>query len=59
RNHGIGSSLLKAGEEHLIGRGCLKINLQIIESNRSVEAFYRKQGYNTEPRISMGKILHT
>ena len=44
-------------ESELQRRGCVKINLQILEGNSGVEAFYQKLGYTAEPRISMGKTL--
>jgi hypothetical protein len=44
-------------EDRLSERGCMKINLQIIEGNEAVEAFYHSNGYQTEKRISMGKRL--
>ena len=57
RNRGIGSALLSYAEERLSEKGCLKINLQILDGNEQVEAFYQKNGYRTEKRISMGKPL--
>jgi len=57
RQQGLGSNLLSFVEERLSEKGCLKINLQIMEGNEPVEAFYRANGYNTEKRISMGKRL--
>lgn len=54
---GIGRELVAHAEEALAARGCGKINLQIVEGNASVEAFYRKLGFETEKRISMGKRL--
>lgn len=57
RNKGLGSALLSFAEKRLLQRGCVKINLQILEDNESVEAFYISNGYSTERRISMGKRL--
>ena len=57
RKSGIGKALLEHAEKYLSEAGCVKINLQILEGNESVEAFYKKQGYQTEKRISMGKKL--
>jgi ribosomal protein S18 acetylase RimI-like enzyme len=54
---GIGSALLKGAENELAARGCVKINLQIVEDNGDVQAFYVANGYKTEKRISMGKRL--
>lgn len=54
---GIGTALLKHAEKRLSELGCVKINLQILEDNKDVEAFYQANGYVTEKRISMGKRL--
>jgi ribosomal protein S18 acetylase RimI-like enzyme len=57
REKGLGSALLSYAEERLSEKGCMKINLQIIEGNEAVETFYHSNGYQTEKRISMGKRL--
>lgn len=57
RKKGLGSALLSYAEERLSEKGCMKINLQIMEGNEAVEAFYISNGYKTEKRISMGKRL--
>ncbi len=55
RKKGVGSALLAFAEKRLFDKGCMKINLQIIEGNEPVLAFYQSNGYLTEKRISMGK----
>ncbi len=57
RRQGIGAALLERAEEELARRGCVKINLQILESNDGVTGFYRRNGYAAEKRISMGKRI--
>ncbi len=57
QNKGIGSDLLSFAQEKLSLLGCLKINLQILEGNKSVQKFYIANGYAVEKRISMGKKL--
>jgi ribosomal protein S18 acetylase RimI-like enzyme len=57
RRQGIGSRLVAQAERALIGKGCLKINLQILEGNESVTAFYATLGYSLEKRVSMGKRI--
>ena len=57
RRQGIGTQLVAHAERALIARGCVKINLQILEGNESVVAFYSKFGYAVEKRISMGKRI--
>ena len=54
---GIGSALLAHAEKKLSGLGCMKINLQIFEDNEEVQRFYQANGYLTEKRISMGKLM--
>jgi len=54
RHRGIGTALLKHAIEELKIRGCPKINLQILIENKTVQEFYRKNGFIEEPRISMG-----
>ena len=55
RHAGIGSALVRHAEQALLSRGCLKVNLQVVESNSAVVAFYEALGYAVEPRVSMGK----
>jgi ribosomal protein S18 acetylase RimI-like enzyme len=57
RNQGVGSELVAFAERVLTGKGCVKINLQILEGNESVVAFYAALGYSVEKRISMGKRI--
>ncbi|MGI9244663.1 MAG: GNAT family acetyltransferase, partial [Verrucomicrobiales bacterium] len=54
---GVGRALMRDLEAALVERGCLKINLQVLEGNRGVVEFYGKLGYVPEPRISMGKTI--
>ena len=54
---GIGSALLAYAESHLSSLGCVKINLQILNGNKTVQNFYQANGYLIEKRISMGKQL--
>ncbi|MFA6547005.1 MAG: GNAT family acetyltransferase [Limisphaerales bacterium] len=55
RHAGIGSVLVRHAEMALLSRGCLKINLQVMEANSQTVAFYETLGYKVEPRVSMGK----
>lgn len=54
---GIGEALISAAEERLAAIGCIKVNLQVVDSNSVVVGFYQRAGYNVEKRISMSKIL--
>lgn len=57
RKRGVGTLLVAHAERALAARGCLKINLQIIQTNAALAPFYAAMGYHTEPRVSMGKLL--
>jgi len=58
RRKGTGSQLIRFAERALANKGCMKVNLQIMEGNESVTAFYKKLGFAVEKRISMGKPLN-
>jgi ribosomal protein S18 acetylase RimI-like enzyme len=57
RHKRIGQRLLSEAEKRLAALGCIKINLQVVETNAAVVRFYEEAGYEIEPRISMGKRL--
>ena len=57
RRQGIGSRLVVHAERALTSKGCVKINLQIMEGNESVIEFYSSLGFTVERRISMGKPI--
>src|ERR1051325_5343715 len=55
RRRGVGSQLVRFAERALASKGCVKVNLQIMEGNESVAAFYGALGFSVEKRVSMGK----
>src|SRR5437899_3166315 len=57
RREGMGSQLDSHAERALIAQGAVKINLQIMQGNESVTAFYAALGFSVEKRISMGKPI--
>jgi ribosomal protein S18 acetylase RimI-like enzyme len=57
RRQGIGSQLVAHAERALIAKGAVKINLQIMQGNEAVTAFYASLGFSVEKRISMGKPI--
>jgi ribosomal protein S18 acetylase RimI-like enzyme len=57
RRKGIGQALLSEAEKRLAALGCIKVNLQVLETNAAVVRFYGEAGYEIEPRISMSKRL--
>ena len=58
RKQGIGAALVLHAERALAAKGCMKINLQIMEGNESVAAFYSTLGYSVEKRVSMGRRIN-
>lgn len=58
RRQRIATALIRHLERALAERGCLKVNLQVLSSNRDVVAFYEQLGFAVEERISMGKRLY-
>jgi ribosomal protein S18 acetylase RimI-like enzyme len=57
QRRGLGSQLVAAAEAALVRVGCMKINLQLLDTNHATAAFYEALGYRVEPRVSMGKLL--
>ena len=57
RKLGAGRQLVAHAEQALTRLGCLKINLQLLQSNAATAAFYASLGYVAEPRVSMGKLI--
>ena len=57
RRKGVGSQLVRFAERALANKGCIKVNLQIMDGNESVGAFYSKLGFSVEKRISIGKPI--
>jgi GNAT superfamily N-acetyltransferase len=45
RSRGTGAGLLAAAEAELIGRGCVRLQLQLATHNASAREFYQHRGY--------------
>ncbi len=58
RHQGMGSKMLGFALDRLADLGCLKVNLQILAENEGVREFYKANGFEVEPRVSMGKTLY-
>ena len=58
RHRGTGTALILEVERKLKALGCLKVNLQVLPSNRGVIDFYEKLGFSVEERVNMGKTLY-
>lgn len=54
---GLGTLLVRHAEKALADLGCMKVNLQLLDTNHATAAFYQSVGYAVEPRLSMGKVL--
>jgi ribosomal protein S18 acetylase RimI-like enzyme len=57
RRQSIGTRLVAHAEQALTARGCVKINLQIMEGNEAATAFYSRLGFSVEQRVNMGKRI--
>lgn len=57
RRNGIGTQLVRHAESALARLGCPKLNLQVRADNVEVVAFYESLGFDSEARISMGKLI--
>lgn len=56
---GYGRQMMDALEVKLRATGCVKINLQVRETNLTVVEFYKSIGYNLDHVIGMGKRLES
>ncbi|MFT5112257.1 MAG: ribosomal protein S18 acetylase RimI-like enzyme [Parasphingorhabdus sp.] len=57
RRQGLGRKLVTYAMARLAALGCCKVNLQIRSESSDVASFYRRLGFETEDRVSMGTLL--
>lgn len=57
RGVGFGRQMVSAAEAWLRARGVVKVQLLVRETNTKVVAFYERLGFETAPRVIMGKWL--
>ncbi len=57
RGAGIGRQMVQAAEDWLRQRGVVKVQLLVRETNTQVVSFYEHLGFETAPRVVMGKWL--
>jgi ribosomal protein S18 acetylase RimI-like enzyme len=57
RRRGIGRRMMQEAERALRELGCVKINLQVRETNQAVIAFYERLGFSNDHVLSLGKRL--
>jgi ribosomal protein S18 acetylase RimI-like enzyme len=57
QRQGIGSHIMRAAESALRELGCVKINVQVRETNQAVIAFYEQLGFSSDHVIGLGKRL--
>ncbi|MBZ0255120.1 GNAT family acetyltransferase [bacterium] len=56
---GIAATIMRTAEEKLLSLGCVKVNLQIRETNINVIQFYQSIGYKIDASVSMGKRIQS
>jgi len=54
---GLGRRMVAHAETWLAGRGAVKVELMIHETNQAVVRFYESLGYGPEPRVVMSREL--
>jgi len=57
RGSGVGRQMVQAAEDWLRARGIVKVQLLVRETNTQVVSFYEHLGFETAPRVVMGKWL--
>ena len=57
QGEGIARLLIEHAEQVLADLGCVKVNLQVRDSNSAVAVVYKSLGYTEEQRLSFGKRL--
>ena len=57
QRRGFGRQIMMEAERALRELGCVKINLQVRETNRAVIAFYEQLGFSDDHVMGMGKRL--
>ncbi|MBW1812650.1 MAG: GNAT family acetyltransferase [Deltaproteobacteria bacterium] len=57
RRDGIGTSLVKHTVNSLKELGCIKVNVQVRATNKTVVDFYKRLGFAVEDRVSMGVLV--
>lgn len=57
RRRGIGRRMVAAAEDWLRGRGVVKVQLLVRETNVQVVSFYEHLGFEVAPRVVMAKWL--
>ena len=58
QKQGYGRKLVERAIEELERLGCLKVNLQVRNSNISAVEFYKHLGFKEDDVVSLGKRLH-
>ncbi len=57
RGRGIGRAMVEAAEDWLRARGVAKVQLMVRDTNTAVVSFYGRLGFETAPRVVLGKWL--
>ena len=56
RGRGIGKALVKSAEEYFVHSGCVRIEIEYLENNRTAAEVYRKLGYLNDTRL-VSKVI--
>ncbi len=57
RGQGVGRRMVEAAEDWLRRRGVAKVQLMVRDTNTAVVPFYEHLGFETAPRVVLGKRL--
>lgn len=57
RRQGLATALVERAVEELQALGCIKINLQVRDTNREVRAFYEALGWGEDHSTSLGRMV--
>jgi ribosomal protein S18 acetylase RimI-like enzyme len=57
QRNGFARAMVRHAEDWLAGQGIRKVELMIRDDNEPVRTFYKRVGYETEPRIVMSRWL--
>ncbi|WP_301143098.1 GNAT family acetyltransferase [Demequina muriae] len=57
RRGGVATALVARAVDELRAVGCLKVNLQVRETNREVRAFYASLGWTEDHSASLGRMI--
>lgn len=57
RRSGVATALVSRAVDELRDLGCIKVNLQVRETNQGVRTFYESLGWSEDRSTSLGRVL--